>query len=104
MGIKTLEKQLDEQLENDLKELKEKLRKENIEEWARVCHRVIKNATLTQYEFYTSKIERLLLKEKDLEVLKTKTNHDLKKLKKQISFEKSWLKKVEKHKKINLAK
>ena len=52
--------------------------------------------TETQYEFYASKIERLLLKEKDLEVLKTKTNHDLKKLKKQISFEKSWLKKVAK--------
>ena len=52
--------------------------------------------TETQYKFYASKIERLLLKEKDLEVLKTKTNHDLKKLKKQISFEKSWLKKVAK--------
>ena len=91
MEITTLEKQL----ENDLKELKEYLRKENIEEWARMCHRVIKKATLTQYEFYTSKIERLLLKEKHLEVLKKKTNHDLKQLKKEISFENSWLKNKE---------
>lgn len=91
MEITTLEKQL----ENDLKELKEYLRKENIEEWARMCHSMIKKATLTQYEFYTSKIERLLLKEKHLEVLKKKTNHDLKQLKKEISFENSWLKNKE---------
>lgn len=100
MEITTLE----EQLKNDLKELKEHLQEKNIEEWARICHRVIKNATLTQYKFYTNKIERLLLKEKHLEVLNTKINHDLKQLKQEISFENSWLKKVEKHKKINLAK
>ena len=91
MEITTLE----EQLKNALKELKEHLREKNIEEWARVCHRVIKKATLTQYEFYTSKIERLLFKEKHLEVLKTKINNDLKELRKEISFENSWLKNKE---------
>ena len=90
-----LEKQLDKKLENDLKELKEKLRKENIEEYARVCHRVIKKVSLTQCKFYTSKIERLLLKEKHLEVLKTKINNDLKQLKEEIGFENSWLEKIE---------
>lgn len=91
MEIKTL----DEQLKNDLKELKEHVREKSIEEWARVLHNMIKHATLTQYEFYTSKIERLLLKEKHLEELKKKTNHDLKILKKEISFENSWLKNKE---------